>query len=62
LTRAACVERSQATGTLDAARLAVLSDALEEAGCTNEEILGHLRSAGPHARGCFALDSLLERK
>jgi hypothetical protein len=36
--------------------LAVLGDALEEAGCDNAEILEHLRGAGPHARGCWALD------
>lgn len=31
------------TGTLDPFRLAVLSDALEEAGCDDEAILRHLR-------------------
>src|SRR2546423_1792808 len=41
------------------ARLAVLGDALEEAGCTNEPILTHLRGPGPHVRGCWALDALL---
>jgi hypothetical protein len=30
-------------GTLDAVRLAVLADALEEAGCDNADILSHLR-------------------
>lgn len=32
-----------ATGHLDPARLAVLADALEEAGCDNISVLGHLR-------------------
>jgi hypothetical protein len=36
----------QLVGTLDPARLAVLSDALEEAGCDNEAILRHLRGWG----------------
>ena len=40
-------------------RLAVLADALEEAGCTNPDILGHLRGPGPHVRGCWVLDCLL---
>ena len=40
-------------------RLAVLSDALEEAGCTDADFLFHLRSEGPHVRGCWALDLLL---
>ncbi len=37
-------------------RLPVLADALEEAGCTNEDVLGHLRARRPHARGWWALD------
>src|SRR5262249_60130535 len=35
--------------------LPVLADALEDAGCTDPELLGHLRSAGPHGPGCWAL-------
>jgi hypothetical protein len=51
--------REQLSGHLDNARLAVLSDALEEAGCTDADILTHLRSPGPHVRGCWALDLVL---
>ncbi len=40
-------------------RLPVLADALEEAGCHDPELLGHLRGPGPHARGCWAVDPLL---
>jgi hypothetical protein len=47
-------------GTLDAARLAVLSDALEEAGYAGD-LLDHLRGPGPHVRGCHALDLLLAK-
>jgi hypothetical protein len=39
--------------------LPVLADALEEAGCTNSDILAHLRGPGPHVRGCWVLDLLL---
>lgn len=39
--------------------LPILADALEDAGCDSEAILMHLRSDGPHVRGCWALDSLL---
>jgi hypothetical protein len=39
--------------------LGVLADALEEAGCTDPELLGHCREPGPHARGCWALDAVL---
>jgi hypothetical protein len=46
-------------GTLQLYRLAVLADALEDAGCDNGDILGHLRGPGPHVRGCWVLDLLL---
>jgi hypothetical protein len=39
--------------------LPILADALEDAGCRDEVILDHLRSGGPHAPGCFALDACL---
>jgi hypothetical protein len=42
--------------------LPVLADALEEAACTNPELLAHLRSPGPHVCGCFALDLILGKK
>jgi hypothetical protein len=40
-------------------RLPILADALEGAGCTDAEILGHCRGPGPHVRGCFVVDALL---
>ena len=43
-------------------RLPVLADALEEAGCTNAEVLGHCREPGPHVRGCWVPDLLLGRE
>jgi hypothetical protein len=61
LATAAYEERAMPSGELDAVRLAVLADALEDAGCNNADILAHLRSGGPHVRGCWALDSLLEK-
>jgi hypothetical protein len=42
--------------------LPVLADALEEAGCDNEKVLGHLRGPGPHVRGCHVLDLILGRE
>jgi hypothetical protein len=62
LAQAAYNERELPAGTLDLARLAVLADALEEAGGTNPDLLGHLRGAGPHVRGCWALDLLLGKE
>jgi hypothetical protein len=46
----------------DCSGLAVLSDALEDAGCTDTVILGHLRSPGPHALGCWPLDLILGKQ
>jgi hypothetical protein len=43
----------------DFAAMPILADALEDAGCTDLDILGHLRESGPHARGCQVLDLLL---
>ncbi len=40
-------------------RLPILADALQDAGCEDEDILTHLRGAGPHVRGCWALDLIL---
>ncbi len=51
-------ERILPSGELDPARIAVLSDALEEAGCMGD-ILDHLRSPTPHTRGCWPLDLCL---
>jgi hypothetical protein len=59
LARAADEGRLPLSGELDSPRLAVLSDALEEAGCSDEALLGHLRSAGPHVPGCWAVRLIL---
>lgn len=62
LAQAAYEERNLPTGELDPERLAVLSDALEEAGCRAADILDHLRGPGPHVRGCWCLDLLLGKE
>lgn len=46
-------------GRLD--ELPVLADALEDASCDNDRLLDHLRSPGPHARGCWVLDALMQK-
>jgi hypothetical protein len=56
LAQAAYDHRSMPTGHLDCIRLAILADALEEAGCTSSDVLDHLRRPGPHVRGCWAVD------
>jgi hypothetical protein len=49
-------------GHLDSDCLPILADALEDAGCSEAAILDHLRSPGPHVRGCWAVDVLLARE
>lgn len=41
--------------------LPILADALEEAGCSDADILGHCRGPGPHVRGCWVVDLILGR-
>ena len=62
LAEATYEERRLPEGTLHAARLAVLADALLDAGCDDEELIQHCRSEEPHYRGCWALDCLLGKE
>ncbi len=39
--------------------LPVLADALEDAGCTDADVLGHCRRPDGHVRGCWVIDLLL---
>lgn len=40
----------------------ILADALEEGGCTDAEILRHLREPGTHVRGCWVVDLILGKQ
>jgi len=40
-------------------RLPILADALEDEGCTDDELLLHFRVPAAHVRGCWALDLIL---
>jgi len=44
------------------ARMPILADALEDAGCTNADILAHCRQPGEHCRGCWVVDLLLGKE
>jgi hypothetical protein len=43
-------------------RMPILGDALEESGCTSQDILNHCRQRGEHVKGCWVVDLLLEKK
>jgi hypothetical protein len=49
-------------GELEPTQLCILADALEDAGCDAEALLAHLRSEGPHVRGCWAVDLILGKR
>jgi hypothetical protein len=59
LAQSAYEDRELPTGGLRPVRLAMLADALEDAGCTDTDLLGHLRGPGPHVRGCWVVDLVL---
>ena len=42
-------------------RLPILADALLDAGCDAEELLAHCRSVGPNVRGCWVVETILEK-
>jgi hypothetical protein len=43
-------------------RMPVLADALMDAGCADEQVLGHCRGGGPHVRGCWVVDLVLGKE
>jgi hypothetical protein len=43
-------------------QLPFLHDALLDAGCDDDELLGHCRQPGDHVRGCWLIDLLLDKK
>jgi hypothetical protein len=43
-------------------RMPILADALQDANCSNEDMLNHCRGPGPHTRGCFAIDLILGKE
>ena len=40
-------------------RMPILADALQDAGCVNDEVLTHCRGEVVHVRGCWVVDLLL---
>jgi hypothetical protein len=46
----------------DFSALPILADALQDAGCDNEDVLSHCRGGGPHGRGCWVVDLVLGKE
>jgi hypothetical protein len=61
LARKAYQDRLRPNGQLDPARLTAVAKALVKAGCDDAEVLEHLRGVGPHFRGCWGVDLLLNK-
>jgi hypothetical protein len=40
-------------------RMPILADALMDAGCTDDEVIGHCRGGWTHVRGCWVIDLVL---
>jgi hypothetical protein len=49
----------QMYGSRDFGAMPILADALQDAGCTSDDILSHCRGDGPHVRGCWVEDLVL---
>jgi hypothetical protein len=43
-------------------QMGILADGLEDTGCTNVAVLDHCRVGGPHLRGCYVLDGILNKR
>ena len=46
----------------DFAAMPILADALQEAGCEDEQVLSHGRGDEAHVRGCWVIDLVLGKK
>lgn len=46
----------------DFSAMPILADALQDAGCDDADILNHCRGTGPHCRGCFVVDLILDKQ
>ena len=45
--------------TRDFSTMPIMADALQDAGCEEEQVLTHCRANKPHARGCWVVDAIL---
>ena len=60
-TGTATVLAKQMYESRDFGAMPILADALQDAGCDTTEILDHCRGPGPHVRGCWVVDLVLDK-
>ncbi|WP_246524794.1 hypothetical protein [Gemmata palustris] len=53
---------SQMYESRDFSAMPILADALQDAGCNSAEVLDHCRGPGPHVRGCWVVDLVLDKE
>jgi hypothetical protein len=53
---------NQMYNSRDFSAIPILADAMQDAGCDNEDLLNHCRGPGPHTRGCFVVDNVLGKQ
>lgn len=46
----------------DFSAMPILADALQDAGCDSDDVLEHCRGPGPHVRGCWVVDAVLDKE
>lgn len=46
----------------DFSAMPILADALQDAGCDNDDVLNHCREPGTHVRGCWVVDLVLGKE
>jgi hypothetical protein len=61
-TQAAVALARQMYESRDFGAMPILADALQDAGCTSDDILDHCRGPGPHVRGCWVVDLVLGKE
>ncbi|MBN9122540.1 MAG: hypothetical protein J0I06_25905 [Planctomycetes bacterium] len=49
----------QMYGARDFSAMPILADALQDAGCDNDDVLRHCRDKALHVRGCWVVDLVL---
>ena len=45
----------------DFSAMPILADALQDTDCDSDDVLGHCRGDGPHVRGCWVVDAVLNK-